>query len=854
MARQCTLLLIPHSALRHPLPLYTTDDRTEIMLQLLESRGSDMEHFATKLLSVSVAHRGDVLVASAASGVGKTHVAYAWGVQHGFNILSRAITSNYSAKIAPPFAWVLKQLEQLRFVPPDDAQAASAAATLFVRLALLSFVHFSVIALRALRASHPSATTDMRRQLLLRLHRNGNADDLITVILDAMMVRMRVRKWITCGVEIYALDERRLLAYELLLATAVRDVMGSAVLITVDEAHELMERRECQRVAPLFLSQSADGSAALAGVVSDTPASSSHKSSARGLFYAVVLELSRLQAAYGWSAYVTGTSLSMCRVAESSSASVATRCHSLEFAPTHRLTVPDMVSIVLSYWILDEVLDDATVRQRLGGFIGRPQLFVEGVFEPLLEWVRFNSRLPSAVDLVSVLDSSFQKCVRLHKDFFIAKIERNHPVAKDGEGTLALIRLLFKVALMDSGKIVLGNDDQLAAAICTGLLAVSSNLAPGSVNMRDEPIMLEGIRAAVLDPTQGWRVLDVLMGTSQQIEVYDKGGALEIAISWHVALTCNKIKDPSLATVLESLGVARSSVSSEMDTWVVRATGVLNDEQGKEHNDESEPTPLLRYFVKPDGSIDDSHIVFNIPSAMGIDIALLASRVAPAFTGADGGDIFSGRQYKLVVLQCKNAADTTVATALLTLHPGTQFLTNFAQERLLKLKMQRVVSATQSGWEKWHDLDLDRRFSLLTRNWVRIAVVAHALDAEIAAFSLAAATADASDHCVRSWNAAQRELACHSPVVWVSLATTFGDFPGAFPDEVRAFFVRKAGSSAAVALTESHVVLRHRDLWVPVSVVDAAQLVEGLPGSKRQREGDGNSRRYAAAPPSTKKR
>ena len=481
MTRQCTLLKIPRCALRHSLPLDTTDGRTELMPQLLESRGSDMENFATKLLSASGAQRGNVLVGSAASSVGKTHVAYAWGVQHGFSILSRAITSNYDAEIAPPFAWVLKQLEQLRLFSLEDAQAASAAATLLVRLTLLSFVHFSVIALRALRRSHPAATMGMMRQLLLRMHRNGNADALITVILDAMMVRMRmrVRKWITFGVDVYALDEGRLLAYELLLATAVRDVMGSAVLITVDEAHELMERRECQRVAPLFLSQRADGSAALAGVVSDTPASSSHKSARRSLFYTVVVELSRLQAKYGWSAYVTGTSMSMRRVAESSSASVAIRCHPLEFAPTHRLTVKDMVSIVLTYWTLDKVLDDTTVRQRLGGFIGRPQLFVEGVFEPLLAWVRANSRLPSAVDLVSVLDLSFQTCVRSRKDYFIAKLERNYPVARDGKGTLALIPLLFKAAVMDNGAIVLADHDQLAAAICTGLLAVSSTSAPG---------------------------------------------------------------------------------------------------------------------------------------------------------------------------------------------------------------------------------------------------------------------------------------------------------------------------------------------------------------------------------------
>jgi hypothetical protein len=195
MRRQCLLLKLPRASLRRPLPLDTTGDRSELMPQLIGSQGSDLDHFAAKLAEASGAQKGNVVIGSAASGVGKTHLAYAWGTQHGFSIISRAITSDVAAKVAPPFAWLIAQLVPLKAVPHDNAIEVSAAAFLFVRLTLLSFVHFSVLALRALQTTHPLASVDMLHQLLLRMHRNGNADAIVVTILDLLLLSLREKKW-----------------------------------------------------------------------------------------------------------------------------------------------------------------------------------------------------------------------------------------------------------------------------------------------------------------------------------------------------------------------------------------------------------------------------------------------------------------------------------------------------------------------------------------------------------------------------------------------------------------------------------------------------------------------------------
>ena len=316
------------------------------MPQLLESWGSDVDRFSGILEGARGGQEANVIIGSAASGVGKTHLAYAWGKHYGYSIISRAITSNLDAKIAPPFLWLLAQLQHLKSVPAEDAVAVSDAAFLFVRLALLSFVHFSVLAVQALLATRPDASMEDKRQLLLRTHRNGNADALVTDILGGLLVQLRVVGWRVHGTDIYVLDPAMMRAYEASLSNAAFDTLGEAVLFTVDEAHELMERPESRRVASLFLSQ--------------------RTATTRSLFYAVVLELSSLQGDHGWSAYVTGTTLSMRRVLDSSSASVSTRCHPREFAPEHRFTVPDIISILRRYWAFDDVLADPIVSQHLG--------------------------------------------------------------------------------------------------------------------------------------------------------------------------------------------------------------------------------------------------------------------------------------------------------------------------------------------------------------------------------------------------------------------------------------------------------------------------------------------------------
>lgn len=856
--RQVALLRVPPGSIRNPLPLDTTSGQITLMPQLLGSWGPDLGNFAVTLATAGGEQRGNVVVGSAATGVGKTHLAYAWGAQHGYSIIGRAITSHQVPSIAPPFLWLLRQLQPLRSVPPDDAFTVSSAASLFVRLTLLSFVHFSVLALRSLLATHPEASVDNLRQLLLRMHRNGNADALVTDILASLVGHLRVKQWHIGGSDIFVLDPAKMRTYEVSLSTAATEVMGHAILLTIDEAHELMERPECRAIASLFLSQRAVASAGPAEGAPKSLASAVQESSvSRSLFYAVVGELSNFRDLFRWSVYVTGTALSMRRIAGSSSASIATRCHPREFAPEHRLAAADIASILQRHFAIDDVLADATVSERLCKFVGRPQLFVAGVFEPLFDQIFRLRRLPDAAEFAAALSHSFSACVLSRKEYFIEKMQLNPSVASDGSGTMTLIPMLFKAAVMNDGVITLSDSDQLAAAICTGLLAVSSARGLDPVDMSQEPVIYEGMRAAMLDPLLEGRVLDVLVRSSQPVDVFAKGGGLELAISWHVALTCNRFADPSLAKLLETLGVPAADVPPDLESWVVRATRVRDDELGRGHTGAGEPSPLQRYFFKDSGAIDDSHVIFNTPSAMGGDVAFVVSRELPAAVDPYGGDIFSGRQYKPVVLQCKNEVGAAAAETLLTLHPGTQFLQNSARMHLLHLSNDNASIAPQHGWDKWEALARDAGKAFLTRNWVRVAVVARPLDAEIPAFSLAAATSDTRDAHVLAWTVAQRQLAALSPVVWVSLAAGFAPCPGVFSERVR--------SALVPPIRRARISLLHHNLWIPASVGDAARLLaqaaseaaavtassEPLAGAKR---GGGGAGAFPVNPGPSKKR
>ena len=738
---------------------------------------------------------------------------------------------------APPFRWLLAQLEPFVKVPAGDAIAVSEAAFLFVRLTLLSFMHFSVLAMRSILATHHEASADKLRQLLLRMHRNGNADALVSDILSSLLIQLRMKRWRIGARDIYVLDPEKMGAYEVCLSTAVSNVMGPAILFTIDEAHELMERPECRAVASLFLSERTASSAGAPGGSSAPPPRAVNEGPApRSLFYAVIGELSRFRIVHKWAVYVTGTALSMRRIADSSSASIATRCYPREFAPEHRLAEADIASILCRYWAIDDVIADANVAQHLRKFVGRPQLFVAGVFEPLFELVCVLRRLPTATEFAAALALSFEASVLSRKRYFVDKMKRNSTATSDEGGMMTLIPMLFQAAIMNDGVITLSNDDQLADAICTGLLAVSSARGLGPVNMREEPVIYEGMRAAMLDPQLEARVLDVLLQSSRPVDVFTKGGALEIALSWHVALTCNRFASPSLATLLKTLGVRGADIPADFDSWVVRATRVRNDDLGHGHRGEGDPTPLERYFVETSGAIDDSYIVYNTPVEMGGDIAFLVSRVAPVDSGG-GGDVCNGRQYKPVILQSKNDERATVAETLLTLHPGTQFLHNSTRKRLLHLPIDNVSISSQHGWNKWDALARDAGKGFLSRNWVRVAVVARPLDEEIPAFSLAAAVSDPSDAHVLAWSDSQRQLAARSPVVWISLAREFPMCTGVLPESVRRALVPPRRRAL--------MHLLHHDLWIPASVGDAAQLLSGaksvaapdsrLAGSKRKK-------------------
>jgi hypothetical protein len=271
--------------------------------------------------------------------------------------------------------------------------------------------------------------------------------------------------------------------------------------------------------------------------------------------------------------------------------------------------------------------------------------------------------------------------------------------------------------------------------------------------------------------------------------------------------------------------VDSATLPSSLDGWTMSATRALPF--GKRND--SAACALRLAFVTSSGELDTSCIVYDWPAAMGLDATVLVHRTVGA-----------KRQYALVALQSKTQASSSVRDSLRTLHPGCQYLPNGARDVVLRLTPGGTVAEpAAAAWDDWRALDMEPAYQCLTRNWIRVAVVARQVHGDVLRFSYDIAEGKA-DAMPAAWTTAHCSAAYGSPIVWVSLARTQTG-PSDFPESVRAALVGTTNTGATLNLCNS-------DLWVPASIQDAAAALAACRKSARRLGPDSDSMDSQAQP------
>lgn len=177
--------------LQGPLPLDTSSNPTTrtLLPQLLTTVGHGTDDDAFYKAAVSCVE-GDVqhiriLSASAASGVGKTHLAYSIGSSLMYALVMRVaeqFESGGEPRMSLPWVQLIFHLAEYdklreRLEKQDDVFNLATDAYKLIELLILSYVDVTVTALEQAQRSGRSVA-DLR-ELALRFNRNGRAEEIV---------------------------------------------------------------------------------------------------------------------------------------------------------------------------------------------------------------------------------------------------------------------------------------------------------------------------------------------------------------------------------------------------------------------------------------------------------------------------------------------------------------------------------------------------------------------------------------------------------------------------------------------------------------------------------------------------
>jgi hypothetical protein len=845
------VLGLPRGILRRPLPLICSLSEEIVEPQLLDSVGDDAAKLLGKLRQAvdGSDQTPKVIVGAASSGLGKTHLAYAIGVRAVdapadavFSLVIRVcvpqLNRNHKPKYSEPWYWLLTQLKQMEAsltsarssalgspAPTRQSNGARVQAAedgeSLLQLTILAYVHVAYVALSHLRAAHPGITQLQLRHVLVRLFRNGESDQFVLEALKAAHANSGI---LHNRAGYMAISTKWLTGYRSTLHAAMNDLMGGGkLLLTFDEAHNLMTKG-----ANLFVKEDTRN-AALGLTTPQTfrvrqprsqhkrqaaPASTSGgKDDSRTLFTELLRVLGDLAVKEKWMQYLTGTALRMTEVQfDEKNTSVTLRVGIDTFAPSVLLTIQSLKDELRKYWFLsqsplggNDVLDDEDVHAQLARFVGRP-LFFQVAWRCMHRLIFTHKCEPSPKDLCEELRLEADQLVEQRREMMDEQLKAKIEISRDGTTSNRLLPRMIDEFLFHDGNLALGDDPtDLDKAIAYGFLAVSASKR--SAHARDEPIVLEALKALCTTRAKAAPILDMLVQSHDAVPCDRKGELTEQALCWYIALAGVAAQGASLTLrdLFKAMGnCALEPLPSGLDLWQVAVCKVDRWRRAG-----AGARAALRCFIGADGVPLVDTVIHGLPTNMGADVAFLV------YQELAGG----GRRYALVAVQCKNKAAGSVPQVLLTLHPGTQYMVNGAREELLAIGNPTEVRVCEDwlDWTSlWQEAKSNDALQCLVDGWIRVALVARPVDTAVVTFSRDVVEDTVGD--ALGWTGSQRRAAAASPIVWLSLAPAplMAEPTNAFPQSVRKALVSTTDTGSALTLRAD---MKH--VWLPRTVEDA---------------------------------
>lgn len=606
------------------------------------------------------------------------------------------------------------------FAAFPSSQDNTKMAYLYIKLLVYCYLEVTIQAVKIAIRNNPNIQDNEKRELVLRFHRNSTAEKFISALFKQNVLKIR-------KADSDQLNEDEFSAYVISLSDEAKALYKNEcwkLLFCFDEIQETL------RYFPKLLIQEE---------VCDKSAYSQENPQRQlsSLFYGVSWVMSELSKSHGWCMYMTGTSYSITkpiftkgqfRTAKRSQVSVVDLSQS-------KMNLENIQEILLHYWdIPDNVICNDEVVRLCRRLVGRPYLFVEGIFSPICQILRGKSEI-TVDDIISVLSESYSKLYMHFENRMELLFNRLLPLPMDTSKTInALIPGLIKSIICSDGKCLLDSDG-VSEAILTGVVCVSAaksnSVASNKTQLdvrNDEPMVcsvIEDYLFSILSKND-----DSLFQSFQFIANSlngDKGKRAEEMFVYYLSVksyiytrqhNCKKIP---LLDLFKDLDLSNDNV--QLRTLAQLYCKPLKIMNCKDESQERISLDLLIDHSSTELKYHDNIILFNVEDSMGLDIIFLAS---------DDDD-----NNRLVGIQTKNSS-STLTDILKTINPGLQYLTNNQREYILKYhsnnKPAQPSILPHSGYTSSKNneyVEFWRSHKSLCSDWIRVGLIARGINSAV---------------------------------------------------------------------------------------------------------------------------
>jgi hypothetical protein len=531
-----------------------------------------------------------------------------------------------------------------------------------------------------------------------------------------------------------------------------------------------------------------------------------------GLFYATACVLCDLSTKHKWIPFVTSSSATIeaCTSTGATFSGVRGSIHRVH--PTVMITVDDMRTMLQSYFnIPAEYFEHAETQTRLQRCVGRPLLLIDAVFRPMCAALISGAGMGVGVFSMDVLTLSCLWKAAYENEAHVFKVRMaelltgSRHLATDT--TRAFVRCLIQGLYFNNGVITLSSNDVLAKAVSTSLLPCSSGtLISARVSIQQEPLVAAAVTSALDEELSEKGVISMLeraiFPTHPEKLHVNKRALAQMVLAGDFALRTRLHKLEGGRMLLRDL-IAPLYCGGSSEDLITLGDVICNATAAKDMSGWDVSKCALRAFVREDGSIDDSLILYNLPERMGADVAFV---MTPYHASAGVGST-TGCGYQLVIASLNNNTPwDSFSVVMKPLSPGTQYLTREQRDTM------REPCPGGADYLDWQDyIAFAAEFPFLTEKWIRLPIVARPVHPNIYAFAAGLPTYERTltDKLMGKWKGSVLRAAQHRPVVMLNL-----DSLAWLSETLRHSLVEPTSSEMAFSGSDAD--------WAPRSVRDAA--------------------------------